>query len=198
MFKLSLKIFNNMPELGTLTFTIPSYLLEDETSTSATTVSQNYLNNFDYVATTGVTSGYTGMTYYAIGGSRIQEKKLYGGGYSGVTTGMTEDNVIYSAYSFTYSGQTMGSQTLYYADFPDGHTMITGHTTGFTEQAVFSSILTRNEHFLGFVEQPRIYSDIFVERGKMGVLENNHRLGEIGTLGDLEYYGNKYFNVKKL
>ena len=186
-----------MPDLGTLTFTIPSYLLEDGTSTPATTVNQNYLNNLDYVANTGVTSGYTGMTYYAIGGSRIEEKKLYGGGYSGVTY-HTYSGGTYSAYTFTYSGETMGSQSLYYADFPDGYTMITGHTTGFTEQAVFSSILTRNEHFLGFVEQPRLYSDIFVERGKMGVLENNHRLGEIGTLGDLEYYGNKYFNVKKL
>jgi hypothetical protein len=112
-----------MPELGTLTFTIPSYVLEDGITTSATSVSQNYENNLDYTKITGVTTGYTGMTYYAIGGSRIGEKKLYGGGYSGVTY-HTYSGGTYSAYTFTYSGQSMGVQSLYYADFPDGYTMI--------------------------------------------------------------------------
>jgi hypothetical protein len=58
-------------------------------------------------------------------------------------------------------------------------------------------MVTREEHFLGFVEQPRVYSDIFVSRGKQGVLENNLRLGEIDSMGELSVYGNKYFKIKK-
>jgi hypothetical protein len=58
-------------------------------------------------------------------------------------------------------------------------------------------MLTREEHFLGFVEQPRVYSDIFVSRGKQGVMENNLRLGEIDSMGELSVYGNKYFKIKK-
>jgi hypothetical protein len=58
-------------------------------------------------------------------------------------------------------------------------------------------MLTRNEHFLGFIEQPRVYSDVFVERGKQGVMEMNFRLGEIDNMGELSVYGNGFFNVKK-
>jgi hypothetical protein len=202
---------SNSGSFGTMSFFIPSFLLDATGS-----VTQSYLNFLDSglypdditvtgslntptYPYTGVTTGYTGFTYYAIGGSRLQEKKLYGTGYdtSTFTSGSTVDGVDFTGYTFTYSGETMGSQTLYYADYSDGYTMITGHTTGFTQEAVFNSVLTRNEHFLGFVEQPRVYSDVFVERGKQGVMENNLRLGEIRSTGELEKYGNKYFTIKK-
>jgi hypothetical protein len=47
------------------------------------------------------------------------------------------------------------------------------------------------------VEQPTVYSDVFVERGKQGVMENNLRLGEIDNMGELSVYGNKFFTIKK-
>jgi len=74
--------------------------------------------------------------------------------------------------------------------------MITGNTTGFTREEVINYTLTRNEHFLGFVEQPTVYSDVFIERGKQGVMEKNLRLGEIDNLGELNIYGNGFFKVK--
>jgi hypothetical protein len=75
--------------------------------------------------------------------------------------------------------------------------MITGTTTGFTKEEVFNNMITRNEHFLGFIDDPTIYSDIFVERGRQGVMESNLRLGEIDNMSELDVYGNGYFNVKK-
>jgi hypothetical protein len=203
LFKLYHQIFTNMEDLGTIIFNIPSYLLEDGTLSPTGSISQNYNNDFDSNNYSGATTGYTGMTYYAIGGSRLEEKRKYGATPfiygTDYTTGSSlfEDGVMYSAYTFTYSGETMGSETLYYFDRADGYTMITGMTTGFTQEATFNSVLTRNEHFLGFAEQPRVYSDIFVERGKQGVMENNFRLSEITNTGELEYYGNKYFNIQK-
>ena len=75
--------------------------------------------------------------------------------------------------------------------------MITGNTTGYTKEEVFNKVITRNEHFLGFIDDPQVYSDIFVERGKQGVMENNLRLGEIDNMDELEIYGNGYFKVRK-
>jgi len=42
-----------------------------------------------------------------------------------------------------------------------------------------------------------IYSDIFVERGKQGVLEKSLRLSELDNTGELNIYGNGYFNIRK-
>jgi hypothetical protein len=58
-------------------------------------------------------------------------------------------------------------------------------------------MITRNEHFLGFIDEPVIYSDIFVERGKQGVLEKSLRLSELDNTGELNIYGNGYFNIRK-
>lgn len=166
--------------LGTFTgVTIPSY-------TNLTGQTQNYLNDLDY--TTGHT-GNTTFTYLSIGRSRISELKKYGENiYVGVTTGTTSEGLHYSGY--TIDG-------LNYRDFQNGYTMITGATSGYTKEEVFNRVLTRNEHFLGFIEEPTIYSDVFVERGKQGVMEKNLRLGEIDNMGELDVYGNGYFTVKK-
>ena len=139
----------------------------------------------------------TDFTFFGIGASRISEKFNYGGGLSEpLTSGSYPDGVSWTGYSFNVVG-TIGSVNLYYEDRSDGFTMITGNTTNITQEAVINDMLTRNEHFLGFVEQPRIYSDVFVERGKQGVMEKNLRLGEITSTGELDIYGNGYFKVKK-
>jgi hypothetical protein len=75
--------------------------------------------------------------------------------------------------------------------------MITGSTESFTKEEVINRMITRDEHFLGFIDEPIIYSDIFVERGKQGVMEKNLRLSEIDNIGEMEVYGNGYFNVRK-
>jgi len=164
--------------LGTFSgFTIPY--------TTITGQSLNYLNDLDYTNNTGNTT----FRFAAIGRSRISEKKLYGptNVYTGVTTGTTA-GVPYSAYTI---------DNLYYQDFADGITTITGNTSEFAKEEVFNKMLTRNEHFIGFIDEPVIYSDIFVERGKQGVLEKSLRLSEIDSTGELRIYGNGYFNVRK-
>jgi hypothetical protein len=75
--------------------------------------------------------------------------------------------------------------------------MISGSTSTFTKEEVINRMITRNEHFIGFIDEPTIYSDIFVERGKQGVMEKNLRLGEIDNIGEVGIYGNGYFNVRK-
>lgn len=171
--------FNYNP-LGTFTnIVVPAY-------DNATGQTQNYLNNLDYTNNTGNTN--PGFTYLAIGKSRLGELQLYGSNeYLGTTTG-TDSIGNYTAYTI---------DNLYYKDYPDGYTMITGTTSDFTKEEVFNKLITRNEHFLGFVEEPQVYSDIFVDRKKQSVLENNFRLSEIDSVGELDVYQNEFFIIKK-
>jgi hypothetical protein len=165
---------------GSLTFTLP-YV------TPETGYTQGYENDLDYTAYTGDTE-FTGITYYnAIGLSKLSEYKKYGGGgYTIATNVDTGTNTT----GYTIDG-------IYYVDYPEGYTILTGNTVGFTKEEIIFEVLSRNEHFLGFVDEPKIYSDIFVERGKQGVMEMNLRLGEIENMGELSVYGNGFFKVKK-
>ncbi len=162
----------------------------------------------DYgVSASGSTKTPTSITFVAAGKSRLNEKKLYGqNSYTGVTSTSLPGTSL-SCSKYTIDG-------LDYYDCSDGVTYITGkvpnhvinNTTGFTTynsstdfatEYVTNKILTRNEHFLGFISDVQVYSDIFVERGKMGVSEFNLRLGEIDNIGELDIYGNGFFVVKK-
>jgi hypothetical protein len=166
--------------LGTCTgFTVPSdgsYL--------------NYLNDYEYTNHTG----YTDFRYMSIGGSKIGELKKYG-----ETTLSTSSYTTGSYSGSLYTGYTLpnDSGSLYYMDLADGYTMITGTTSAFTKEEVYNKVITRNEHFIGFIEDPSVYSDIFVERGRQGIMEVNLRLGEIDNMSELEVYGNGYFKVRK-
>jgi hypothetical protein len=149
-----------------------------------TTVTQNYINDYDNSNVTGTTQIY----FAAMGRSRVSELKKYGEtNYQNITTG--SDTVG------SYTGYTIDN--LSYRDYEDGTTTITGSTTNFEIEDEFDKMLTRNEHFIGFIDEPTIYSDVFVERGKQGVLEMNLRLGEIDNIGELSVYGNGFFQVKK-
>jgi hypothetical protein len=145
----------------------------------------DYINQLD--SSNNVTGNAT-IKFMGIGVSRIEELRRYGQTtFNGVTTGTTDGS--------TWSGYTLDN--LYYRDLSDGYTMISGSTSTFTKEEVINQMITRNEHFIGFIDEPTIYSDIFVERGKQGVMEKNLRLGEIDNMGEMNVYGNGYFNVRK-
>ena len=162
--------------LGLLTFTVPY-------SEPITGTSQTYL--MDYPSTTGKTED-AAIYFRAVGKSRVEELKKYGteNSYSGLT--------ILSG----YTGYTLDGLT--YIDTPAGDTIISGSTASYYDDEVYNGMITRNEFFIGFCEEPIIFSDIFVERGKLGVMEKNFRLGEIDSVCELDVYGNGYFNVRKL
>jgi hypothetical protein len=167
--------------------------------TNVTGKTLEYLNDLDYTDKFGPVSGST-FKYSAFGKSRITDYKKYGQGIdsSSFTYSPTGETSQWTGYTITYIvNETGGTITHQYRDYDDGITTITGSTTGYTREEVFNQALTRNEHFLGFIDEPSIYSDIFVERGKQGVLEKTHRLGEIDSVGELDIYGNGYFKVRK-
>lgn len=134
------------------------------------------------------TTGGINLNFIGIGQSRLEELKRYGeDSYNGVTYGSV-DGINFIQYII---------DGLTYVDYEDGMTKITGNTGQFTMEETINEMLTRNEHFLGFVEEPTIQSDIFVDRGKQGVIEKSLRLCEIDNVGELTIYGNGYFKLKK-
>ncbi len=182
-------------KLGTFSgFTIPFTQI---------TGSLDYLNDSKFTGFTGSSV----LKYMALGGSKISELKKYGetnvsssmyvtGTFSGSAyTGYTlETGSIISGSLVTGS---IPSGSLWYMDFADGFTMITGKTSNFTKEEVINNVITRNEHFIGFIDDPSVYSDIFVERGRQGIMEQNLRLGEIDSILELDVYGNGFFKVRK-
>jgi hypothetical protein len=199
--KITIPQFTGTPQniLGSITgITVPY-------SDPITGQTLNYLNDLDYTDNYGpVTVSGSMFKYSAFGKSKITDFNIYGGGInsSSFTYSTSGETSQWTGYTFTYtgsfiSGTSYNMVTLHYRDYDDGITTITGTTTGFTREEVFNEALTRNEHFLGFIDEPSIYSDIFVERGKQGVLEKTHRLGEVDSVGELDIYGNGYFKVRK-
>jgi hypothetical protein len=167
------------------------------------TGSLDYLNNSKF-------SGFTGssvLKYMAIGGSKISELKKYGEttvSSSMYVTGLFSGSA-YTGYTLETGSIISGSlntgsiptSSLWYMDFADGYTMITGKTSNFSKEEVINNVITRNEHFIGFIDDPSVYSDIFVERGRQGIMEQNLRLGEIDSILELDVYGNGFFKVRK-
>jgi len=162
-------------DLGTLTFKVPYSVPEK-------TVTQNYLEN--YTTLTGATNS-TLISFIGVGQSRIDELKKFG------------SNQTYNNINITdkYTGYTLDS--LYYMDYPEGVTYITGSTISFKDDEIYQGMLTRNEFLIGFIDEPQIYSDIYVERGKQSIIEKTLRLGEINSIGELTAYGNGFFKIKK-
>ena len=156
----------------------------------------------------------------AIGQSRLGEFKRYGentpygvdsGSFSGsLYTGYSINDLYYmdladgytmitgsvpnyrfgpnSGYTYEISGNTINTVP---------YLTTSGNTTEFATEYVINHMLTRNEHFIGFIDDPTVYSDIFVERGRQGVMEPNLRLGEVDNMKELDIYGNGYFKVRK-
>ena len=170
--KLPFTKYTGSTEFDQITFTAIPYV---EPTTSVT---QDYI--FNYKSHTGYTP--TNINFMAVGASRINEFAKYG------TTGYT------SSVTATTEGNKYVIDNLTYLDTPDGYTYISGTTTSGT---TVDMCLTRNEILIGFTEEPQIYSDIFIERGKQSLMERNLRLNEIDNMGELEIYGGGFFNVKK-
>lgn len=104
----------------------------------------------------------------------------------------------------TYWGPDVNNTYVYYTingidyyDYPDGTTLYVVESSGFTENDLVLSALTKNEALINVIDQPEVQSNIFIERGKMSALEYIERLGEVDNVGDLTKYGYKFFNVEK-
>jgi len=144
--------------------------------------SQNYEE--DYRTLTGGTDS-SDISFLAVGKSRLDEFQLYGSSEYSTDIDVTAE----------YTGYTIDD--LYYMDYENGYTHITGNTSTYYQDEIYQGMITRDEHLIGFLDTPQISSDIFVERGTQSVMERNLRLGEIDSTGEFDIYGSGFFKIRK-
>ena len=111
-------------------------------------------------------------------------------------TGQTEAIGTYFGPDIT---NTYTAYTIYgviYYDYEDFTIYITD-SSGYIPGELILTAITKNEALLNVIDQPEIFSSVFIERGKNSPLENVMRLGEVDNNGDLEKYGYKYFIIEK-
>lgn len=109
------------------------------------------------------------------------------GGGTGIYLGPTEDNL----------GVQYNINGVDFFDYPNGVTFSVVQSSGLTENWLVSSGLTKDETYMGIVDEPTIFSNVYIERGKYSALERVRRLGEVSTIGGLTSYGYNFFNVNK-
>lgn len=85
-----------------------------------------------------------------------------------------------------------------YYDFNDGKTLFIVDSSGFTQNDLILTAITKDERLLEFVNDPEIQSDVFIERGKYSAFEPLQRLGEVDNIGDLVRYGYNYYKINSV
>ena len=166
------------------------------TGDSNTDINDYY--SYNYTSVPFVVSGYTQSTLNDIAqfGPKIN---LAGGKYKlGIqVTGTTGAIGTYWGVdpTNTYSAYTING--INYLDYED-YTIYVTDSYGLVPGEIVLSAITKNEALLNVIDQPEIITNVYIERGKYTPLENVMRIGEVDTVGDLEKYGYKYFNVEKV
>lgn len=60
------------------------------------------------------------------------------------------------------------------------------------------SALTKEEYLLGIINEPEIFSDVFIDRGNTSVMELHLKLAEVESVQHLENFGNGFYNLVKI
>ena len=95
----------------------------------------------------------------------------------------------------TYTAYTVNG--VIYHDYED-FTIYFADSYGLVPGDLELSAITKNEALINVIDQPQIFTDVFIERGKNSPLEYIMRLGEVDNIGDLEKYGYKFFIIEKV
>ena len=69
---------------------------------------------------------------------------------------------------------------------------------GWNQTNTSLSALMKEEFLLGIISRPEVENDVFIDRGVVPVLDYHLRLSEIKNLGQLQQYGNGYYNIDRI
>jgi len=141
------------------------------------------------------------VTPFVISGetkSRINELRRYGSNKYPVGQPLVKNSGVYgqiNSINPLYTSYTI--EGVDYYDYPNGQTIFFINSSGLDSNNLQTTLVTKDERLIGFVSQPEIQSNVFIERDKASGLESLERLGEVDNLGDLSKYGYKYFKLNK-
>jgi hypothetical protein len=172
---------------------------------SATPISYQYIFSGDSVCDVDLqtSDNYTTVPFIVSGltTSNLKDLEQYGTPKYKLGIQVTGDTGVIGTYWGPDSGNTYTAYTINnvdYYDFSDGTSIFFVYSSGFTSDMISCTAITKNEVLLNVIDQPEIYSSVFIERGKYSGLERVQRLGEIDSIGDLTSYGYKFFNIIKI
>ena len=69
---------------------------------------------------------------------------------------------------------------------------------GWNQTNTSLSALTKEEYLFGIISPPEVQSDVFIDRGITTVMDIHLKMSEIKNLGQLERYGNGFYNLRKV
>lgn len=168
-------------------------------SWSATPSSYNFIFSGDSDCNSQIIrpAGTTPITITGYTKSNLYDMKKYGGGYQPVGIPFTANTGVIGTY---YGTNASGDHTytingITYVDFVDGTTLFFAQSSGCT--LLDCQPITKDETLMNVIEQPQVYSDVFVERGNNTVLEYMNRIGEVDNTGDITKYGYKFFTFQQ-
>jgi len=134
----------------------------------------------------------SGYTY-----SKLQDLATYGKETFKEGREVYKNNILFGkidSIAPQYTAYTI--QDIIYVDYKDGLTTFSLETSGLTSNTTVLSGITKEDVLLKSVSNAQIYSNIFIERGKISGYEKVLRLGEVKTIEDLENYGYGFFNLE--
>jgi len=164
--------------------------------------------SYDFIATgdsqnnvsSQVSSSYTTIPFPVSGytKSKLTDVKRWGPnpytiGYTFIKNGIPYGKI--DSITTGYTSYTINDITYY--DFPNGQTLYLLQSSGFTQNDLLFSAITKNEYLLDFVMDPEVQSDVYIERGKYSAFEPLQRLREVDNIGDMVRYGYGYFKINK-
>jgi hypothetical protein len=121
-----------------------------------------------------------GSVKYIVGVPVIKNGQIWGA--------ITDMNPVFTAYTIN---------SVNYYDYVDGTTIFFEQSSGFTQNNLTQTPITKDEALLKVIDQAQVQTNIYIERGKNSAYERVQRLGEVDNLGDMINYGYGFFNVEK-
>jgi hypothetical protein len=147
-----------------------------------------------------ISSSYTTIPFPVSGYTKSKLTDVKRWGPNPYTVGYTfiKNGVPYGQINSITSGYTSYTiNDITYYDFPNGQTLYLLQSSGFTQNDLLFSAITKNEYLLDFVMDPEVQSDVYIERGKYSAFEPLQRLGEVDNIGDMVRYGYGYYKINQ-
>lgn len=147
---------------------------------------KSYDINNPYIVGFNVDSG----TYVDINGKTIQNTdevvKLISS-FTGYTLDANKNDP-----NLGTSAQTHG---ILYKDFNNGNTEFSFSGQGYNITNSSLSAITKQEYLMNVTSEPKVFNDVFIDRGVANPIEAHMRLSEIVTLDQMEEYNGGYYDL---
>lgn len=113
-------------------------------------------------------------------------------GTTGQTTGLLFEDDVYGETEVGV-GQAKG-----FLKPLKGISSVQHKAEGWNNTNVSLDAITKEEYLMGIINEPEVFSDVFIDRGATTVMEKHLKLSEVESLEHLQNFGNGFYNIVKI